>query len=370
MKSALESGKAPPTESDVFLCTLCGRCKEYCSVRLDTLEMWSAFRRNSHDLGTSPPVLGTMTDMILEEKNPMGMSRDSRLDWIEFRNKWNKRLMRRVSEDQLKDMRYTELDKTSMFKENAKTVYFAGCSASYYKRNSGIVESMTRILEEAGEDFTLLGHDEWCCGEPFLLAGDVGDFKEFAIHNVEQIKGLGAERVLFTCAGCYNTFKKEYPKLLGEDLGFKVIHSSEIIEELFDEGKLKLGETIIDLGEVTYHDPCEIGRHCEIYESPRRVVELLGLSFTEMEDSHGEARCCGGGGLMKAINPGLESAIAQKRIDQVEATGAKSVISGCPSCKMTMSEAANSRGTGINVWDIAEVTAYSLGMLPPEIKKG
>ncbi len=73
---------------------------------------------------------------------------------------------------------------------------------------------------------------------------------------------------------------------------------------------------------------------------------------------------------MKAINPGLESAIAQKRIDQVEATGAKSVISGCPSCKMTMSEAANSRGTGINVWDIAEVTAYSLGILPPEIKKG
>lgn len=369
VKSALESGKAPPTGSDVFQCTLCGMCKEHCSVRLDTLEMWSAFRRNSFDLGTGPPVLRTMTDMILKEKNPMGMSRDSRLDWIEFRNKWNKRMMRRVSEEQLKEMRYTELDKTGMFKENAKTVYFAGCSASYYKRNSGIVESMTRILEEADEDFTLLGHDEWCCGEPFFLAGDVKDFKEFAAHNVEQIKNLGAERVLFTCAGCYNTFKNEYPKLLGEDLGFSVIHSSEIIEELFDSGKLKLGKTPVDLGGVTYHDPCEIGRHCEIYESPRRVMELLGLNFTEMEDSHGEARCCGGGGLMKAVNPDLEKAIAQKRIDQVEATGAMSVISGCPSCKMTMSEAANSRGTGINVWDIAEVTAYSLGILPPEIKK-
>jgi Fe-S oxidoreductase len=370
VKNALESGRAPPTKSNVFLCTLCGRCKEYCSVRLNTLEIWSAFRRNSHDLGTGPPNLKTMTDLILKEKNPMGMSRESRLDWIDFRNKWNKRMMRRLSTDQINDMRYTELNKANMFKEKAKTIYFAGCSASYYKRNSGIVESMIRILDEADEDFTILGYDEWCCGEPFLLAGDVKDFKDFAIHNVEQIQRLGAERVVFTCAGCYNTFKKEYSKLLGEDLGFNVIHSSEIIEELFDEGKLKLGKTNIDLGEVTYHDPCEIGRHCDIYDSPRRVMELLGLSFTEMEDNQSEARCCGGGGLMKAVNQGLESSIAQKRLDQVEVIGAKAVISGCPSCKMTLSEAANSRETGINVWDLAEVTAYSLGILPPEIKRG
>jgi Fe-S oxidoreductase/FAD/FMN-containing dehydrogenase len=369
VKNALESGKAPPTESNVFLCTLCGRCQEYCSVRLNTLEIWSAFRRNSHDLGTGPPVLNTMTDLILKEKNPMGMSRESRLDWIDFRKRWNKRLMRRLGEDQIKNMRYSELDQTSLFKESAKTVYFAGCSASYYKRNTGIVESMTKILGDADEDFTLLGLDEWCCGEPFLLAGNVKDFKDFAMHNVEQIKRSGAQRVVFTCAGCYNTFKKEYPKLIGEDLGFKVIHSSELIEELFDEGKLKLGKTNIDLGEVTYHDPCEIGRHCDIYNSPRRVMELLGLNFTEMEDNQGEARCCGGGGLMKAVNRGLESLIANKRLDQAEAIGAKSVISGCPSCKMTLSEAADARGTGINTWDLAEVTAYSLGILPPEIKR-
>lgn len=369
VKNALELGKTPPTESNVYLCTLCGMCKEYCSVRLNTLDIWSAFRRNSHELGTSPPVIRTMTELILKEKNPMGMSRESRLDWIDFRNKWNKRLMRKLGEDQIKEMSYKELDKTSMFKDKAKTVYFVGCNASYYKRNTGIVESMTRILEEADEDFTLLGDDEWCCGEPFILAGDVQNFKDFATHNVEQIQRLGAERVVFTCAGCYNTFKKTYPKLLGEDLGFNVVHSSEIIEELFDEGKLKLGKTKVDLGEVTYHDPCEIGRHCGIYDSPRRVMELLGLNFTEMEDIRDEARCCGGGGLMKAVNQGLESSIAQKRIDQIEAVGAKAVISGCPSCKMTLSEAANSRGTGISVWDLAEVTAYSLGILPPEIKK-
>jgi glycolate oxidase len=99
-------------------------------------------------------------------------------------------------------------------------------------------------------------------------------------------------------------------------------------------------------------------------------MELLGLSFTEMEDNQGEARCCGGGGLMKAVNQGLESAIAQKRLNQVEVIGAKAVISACPSCKMTLSEAANARETGINVWDLVEVTAYSLGILPPEIKRG
>ncbi len=369
VKNALEAGKAPQTESDVFLCTFCGRCKEYCSVRLNTLEIWAALRRNSHDMGTSPQTLQTMTKLMLEEKNPMGMSRESRLDWIDFRNKWNKRLIKRLSEEQTQDMRYTELDKTNMFKEKAKTVYFVGCSASYYKRNTGIVESMTKILSEADEDFTLLGHDEWCCGEPFLLAGDVEDFKNFATHNMEQIQRRGAERVVFTCAGCYNTFKKDYPKLFGEELGVEVLHASEIIEELFNDGRLKLGNQNIDLGQVKYHDPCEMGRHCGIYDSPRRVMEILGLSFTEMVDSHDEARCCGGGGLMKAVNQGLESSIALKRLNQVESIGAKAVISGCPSCKMTLSEAANVKGTGINVWDLVEVTAYSLGILPPEIKK-
>jgi heterodisulfide reductase subunit D len=133
----------------------------------------------------------------------------------------------------------------------------------------------------ANFDFTLLGKEEWCCGNPFFSMGMREEAKRFAMHNVEKIKEKGVKTLLTSCAGCYRVISQEYPKILGKELPFKVVHITQFLDKLINEGSFKLKSS--SYNKVTYHDPCEIGRYAEIYEEPRNIIHSIpNLELVEM----------------------------------------------------------------------------------------
>lgn len=195
-----------------------------------------------------------------------------------------------------------------------------------------------------------------------MLAGDVEGFREAALHNVEAIRARGARRVVFTCAGCYRVFKQFYSRFLGVKLGFEVLHSTQLLHTLCAQGKLK---PIHPRLKITYHDPCDIGRHCHIYWEPRKVLESVGCELIEMERAGENSLCCGGGDLLKASNTDLSSRIAVERAKQAAMTGAFVLVSACPSCILSLREGAQVIKGRLKVLDIVEIVATQTGLIPP-----
>jgi len=201
----------------------------------------------------------------------------------------------------------------------AKVGYFVGCTATY--RDKVLADSTLSILKKLGEDFTLI--DEVCCGSVLQRIGVAEEEVErLWERNVESIRSLGVEKVIFSCAGCYRMFKEEYPKRF--ELGFEVQHVTEYLA-----GKdLKLKEM---KGVVTYHDPCHLGRHCQVYDAPRKVISMIpGMELKEMPRNRETAACCGGGGGVRSAYPDLSKAIAARRVE--EAAFADLLVTTCPFC--------------------------------------
>jgi heterodisulfide reductase subunit D len=236
-------------------------------------------------------------------------------------------------------------------------IYFAGCMATY--RIPSIAEATIKILKKAGVDFKMLGEDEWCCGSVALRTGFVDDAIYLARHNVDTIRKSGAERVVTACAGCYRTLSMDYPKILGEELQFEVVHFPELLKELIEEGKIEFpeGQSI----SVTYHDPCHIGRHMGIYDEPRKALELIPqVHLKEMYLTRENASCCGAGGGVRSTNRDLARAAAKTRIKEAEETGASILTTACPFCTFNLREAAIKSESEIEMLDFPEFVAKIL----------
>ena len=231
-------------------------------------------------------------------------------------------------------------------------VYYVGCMATY--RLPSIAKSTIEILKESGIDFTVLGDKEWCCGSVALRTGHIDIAKKLAEHNVEEIKKLGVDRVVTACAGCYRTFKVDYPELLGtDDLGFEVLHVPELLHELIETGKVELQQ--LDKT-VTFHDPCHIGRHMDLYEIPRVVLQKVpGLELVEMERNKENARCCGAGGGVRSAFRDLSRNLADRRLEDAEETKAEILTTACPFCTYNLREAVDRNGTDIEMLDLPEL---------------
>ena len=350
----------------LYQCTLCGRCKEFCPTGIDTVNLLTTMREHAVETNLAPSRITSLPKTFETNHNPFEMKHEYRVNWFDERARENKRLIRKLEKldsSLVQKLRYTPLKIDDIIKPKAKVVYFVGCNSSYYGTNSGIADAMIRIMREAGEDFTILSLDEWCCGDALALGGLPRSVEEIAKHNVEAIRKRGAEVAVFTCSGCYRMFKHEYPKLLKQDMGFEVLHSTELLEKYLNEGKLKVPTEPVKL---TYHDPCELGRLSGIYEQPRNVLRKQGVEIVEMAENKGDALCCGGGGLLKMTDQPLSKAFGSSRIKQVEDCGTNIVITGCPACKMTLEDAAAEKKKNIKVLDIVEFTAQRLNLLPPE----
>ncbi len=347
-----------------YLCTLCGQCTYTCPTGIQTTNLWLTLRNILFEAGVSPQPMKDFSKILSENYNFLGHSNTERADWVDFRLKFNKRKIKKLDEKRRSELRYVELRKEDILKREADVVYFIGCNSSFFKGLSGAADAMVHILNAAGEKATILGEDEWCCGYPFLLAGNIKKFEEFVRHNLGEFKKRKADTVVFTCAGCYKTFKHEVPEILGIESNLNFLHSSQLIEIYFKEGKLpSLPEEQEELV-ITYHDPCDIGRYGLIYEEPREILRKVNVTLKEMRDTKEKALCCGGGGLMKAVNKELTNKIAVKRAQQVVETKASRVCSGCPSCESTLKEGLQNLGAKVRVLDITEIIAEKLGLLP------
>ncbi|MBD3194035.1 MAG: (Fe-S)-binding protein [Candidatus Lokiarchaeota archaeon] len=233
--------------------------------------------------------------------------------------------------------------------DKAEWVYFIGCTSNY--RQKSLRDATLRFLKKANIDFTLI--DEHCCTSPMLRTGQVEKCKEFMQYNIEKIEETGASKVITSCAGCYRTLKKDFKKF-GIEFDFEVLHTAELINDLINENKIEFKSDFKK--KVTYHDPCHLGRHMNIYEIPRAIYRSIpGLELVEMERNKNHSWCCGAGGGVKIGYPEWSLEISEKRLREARETEAVILSSTCPFCKTNLNDANEKFNFGFEVLDLIEI---------------
>jgi Fe-S oxidoreductase len=319
-----------------YRCLLCAACENICPSGARASEILQGARDDvaCHDL--LPDRLAQLDRAIQAEHNISSEENAGRLVWA----------------DNL------PTPPSGLGKETADLVYFVGCVGSFFPRSYAVPRSIVEILERAEVDYALLGEQEWCCGYPQYINGELDLAEASMRHNLEAVRARQARRVAFSCPSCYHIWQHIYPKVLGEELHLELLHTSALLDQLLDDGRLELGEWPMS---VTYHDPCDLGRKSGVYEAPRKVLSKIpGLTLIEMNENRGDAHCCGGGGNLESHSADLSSQVAQRRVLQAADTGARVLVSACQQCERTLSNAARASRTRIRVMDLGEVVLKAL----------
>jgi Fe-S oxidoreductase len=315
----------------LYSCTSCGQC--YDQLGEGTLEINTAIVKAREEVvgkGMEPRHCRVALENIRGEGNPMGMPGEDRAIWWE------------------------EIEERSDYSGN-DVLYWPGCTTSY--RLPGIVESTTEILERAQVDFGLLGERETCCGLVLYLNGQ---WDEAAANARSVLEGFSSsvKTLVTSCAGCYYAFSKVFSKL-GVPPRFRVLHTSQLFEELIGDGRLSLGKI---KERVAWHDPCDLGRHCGIYRAPRRVLEAvpsLDVAHSPLTREH--TLCCGGGGGVMAYDIGLAERVATQKLEEdLAPLEAGSIVTGCPACILNLRSATREGYPGLDVMDLSELLVKAL----------
>ncbi len=237
-------------------------------------------------------------------------------------------------------------------------LYWVGCAGAYDFRYKKVARAFVKILNYARIDFAVLGIEESCTGDPARRAGNEMLYQMQALQNIQLFKQYEIKKILTTCPHCYNTLKNEYP-----DLGCtcEVIHYTEFIEQLMKEGIIP--NHFSHQGDVTYHDPCYLGRANHIYEPPRSVIKAMGFTVKEMKRNKSHALCCGAGGaqFFKESETGTKEISTLRTEDALE-TGAGEIIIACPFCLTMLTDGLKNlnREEEIKIRDIAELIVDTL----------
>jgi Fe-S oxidoreductase len=344
----------------VYSCTTCGYCDYACKwvhANAEVLDTILELRAKLVKDGKGPlSQHRIMVENVAKHHNIYGRSHENRFNWV------------------------SEEAKPA---EKADFVYFVGCTTAYLKPE--IAQATTKILKTAGINIATLGSDEYCCGATLWRTGQIEEAKKLMEHNVEAIRKTGIKTLLVSCAHCYGTFKREYPKVVGK-LDFQVIHISELIKKLVDEEKLKLTGKI-DL-KIAYHDPCLLGRLGEnyipwegkikmlgvreppkawlfgskgVYDPPREVLKAIpGVKLVEMERTREYAWCCGAGGGVLEANPDFALWTAKERIEEAKDVAAEAMVTCCPRCILNFEKTINHSKENIHCYDLTELVLKAL----------
>ncbi len=346
----------------VYACTLCGACDVGCKRNLD-LEIELALesmRVKAVKDGVGPmPAHRKTAEKIDSSHNCYGAPHEKRTEWI------------------------TEDIKPA---EKADILYYVGCNASYV--NKSIAQSTAKIFKACGDDYMLMP-DEWCCGNKVFSVGMVDEAKAIAERNIEEVRKTGAKVLLTSCAEGYRMWKVDYPKLLDiatDDLGFKVIHLMEYVDEKIKDGSLKFKNDLDT--RVAYHDSCSVSRLCDpwtpyegkrgwmgcveprlqrrrgrngLYSQPRDILNAIpGVELVEMPRMRENSFCCGAGRGTQEAFPEFAEWAADQRIEEVKDVGAETLVSACPWCKNNFTQALNAQGEKVQVLDISEVICAAI----------
>jgi len=318
---------------DIWRCTTCGNCPKRCPRGVNQIEVGVSLRRIATEYDVFPeavtPII-TVADSLRAEGNPFNMERSERANWAKELN-------------------------VRTFTEGMEILYSPGCYLSYDPRMNTVAAATVKILNEAGVDFGILGAKESCCGESIRKTGNEEVFRGLAKENIKNFIDNGVKRILVSSPHCYHSFKNEYPEF---NVNFEIVHMSQFLSELMDAGRLKLTKEYDK--KVTYHDPCYLGRHNDIFDAPRNVLKhVLGAEVTEMADFRENSLCCGGGGGRIWMETPKKERFADLRLQQALDVDAEVLVTTCPYCITNFTDSALGlpEGRALEIKDITEIVA-------------
>jgi Fe-S oxidoreductase len=340
-------GEAAVIDYDVlWSCTMCGACVEECPVDIQHVDTIADLRRYKAMMESSfPQEAGVMLRNIENSGDPWGVGQQKREEWTEKL-----------------DFEIPRAEPGVELPEEIDHLLWVGCSGAVDDRSRKITVSIAELLHDAGIKFAILGNNEMCTGDSPRRLGMEYLFQMLAEQNVETLNSIGADKrtIITRCAHCFNAIKNEYPDFDGH---FEVVHHSELLTRLIADGRLVATNQLNQ--SVTYHDPCYLGRHNEVYDDPRAVISAVpGIDAKEMPRSRSAGFCCGAGGARMWMEETIGERVNNNRVDEAVETGADIVATGCPFCVTMLSDGvAEKVGQGqladgqIEVLDIAEVLA-------------
>lgn len=246
--------------------------------------------------------------------------------------------------------------------DKPEVLFWVGCAGSFDDRAKKITRSFVKILNEVRVNFAILGTEESCTGDPAKRAGNEFLFQMQAKTNIEVLNGYGVKKIVTTCPHCFNTLKNEYPGLGGQ---YEVMHHSQFLQKLMEEGTLKIEGGSFKGKKITFHDPCYLGRGNGEYEAPRSLLESLDADLVEMKRCKTKGLCCGAGGaqMFKEAEPGKKE-VNIERMDDVEEANPNIVAVGCPFCMTMMTDGVKNidKEDSLKVYDLAELIAEGKGL--------
>jgi Fe-S oxidoreductase/nitrate reductase gamma subunit len=323
------------TAEELWACTSCRACDEICPVDIEILDKILDMRRFLALMeGDFPQELGSTFISLENSSNPYGMSQNDRANWT----------------DEL-DFDVKRLGEPGV---TAEYLYWVGCAGSFDDRNRKVTVSTARLLHEADVDFAILGPMELCTGDPARRAGNEYVFQQLALQNIETLNDLGVTKVITQCPHCFNTLGNEYPQLGGE---YEVVHHSQVLMGLLAEGRItpknKTGER------VTFHDPCYLGRHNDVFSPPRKLLDLVSSDVVEMPRNGTNSFCCGAGGGRMWMEEQTGKKINIERTEEAVATGSDVIATGCPFCFVMLDDGVKELGEDeqVQVKDVSMLLA-------------
>jgi Fe-S oxidoreductase len=250
-------------------------------------------------------------------------------------------------------------------------LFWVGCAGAYEDRAKKTTRAVAELLNMAGVDFAVLGNGETCTGDPARRSGNEFVFQQLAMQNAETLKEAKAKKVVATCAHCFNTLKNEYGQLGENSVELEVVHHTQLLNRLVREGRLTpvapSGNGSVAGKKVTYHDPCFIGRHNQVYEPPRELLNVLpNTELAEMPRNSERSFCCGAGGARMWMEERIGERINNNRMTEAVATGADQIATGCPFCKVMFTDGLTeqqSKGEAredIEILDVAQMLLASV----------
>ncbi|WP_036457645.1 (Fe-S)-binding protein [Mycobacterium sp. UM_WGJ] len=336
----------------LWSCTNCGACVEQCPVDIEHIDHIVDMRRYQVLVESEfPSELGVLFKNLENKGNPWGQNAKERTSWIDELNF---------------DIPVYGQDVDSF--DGFEYLFWVGCAGAYEDRAKKTTKATAELLAAAGVKFLVLGTGETCTGDPARRAGNEFLFQQLAAQNVEMLNevfdGLDKpdRKIIASCPHCFNTISREYPQLGSE---YTVLHHTQVLNRLVRDKRLIPVAPVSR--EVTYHDPCFLGRHNKVYEPPRELVEASGASLVEMPRNRDRSFCCGAGGARMWMEEHIGKRVNHDRVDEALATGATTIATGCPFCRVMVSDGIDDRieasgRSDVDVRDIAQLLLESLDM--------
>jgi Fe-S oxidoreductase len=328
----------------LWSCTTCGACVEECPVDIEHVDHIVNMRRFQVLVESEfPTELGNTFRNLEKAGNPWGANRVDRDAWIKE-----------------VDFPVTVID--SVIPEDVEYLFWVGCAGAYEERAKKTTKAVAELLYMSGVTFGVLGKRETCTGDPARRSGNEFLYQILSRENIETLQETfgtrGVKKVVVTCPHCFTTIGRDY-KQQGFEL--QMVHHTQLLNQLVKEGRLKpIAPAKEDAKKLTYHDPCYLGRHNQIYEPPRELLESAGVAVNEMPRNKERSFCCGAGGGRMWMEEKIGERINLNRVDEAIATGAEEVAVGCPFCRVMVSDGMVAKNSSVEVLDVAQIMLRSV----------